>query len=774
MKKLAIVLAGLHYAPEYRDWHFADVTDIVNPVDFRQYVKSIKTSLYDYYNKKGYEIDTFISTSESPIQDEMIRTYMPKLVQYTNKTSRFYKIVQIFDILYHLVINNEVTYDYVCFTRFDIYFMKNFDNIIEDKFNIISVLEKDNLIDDNFYFFPIKYLESFVNVLHQIENNCLLSNRLILHHAKDLYHKTFDVNYICNEHDQVPHLSFFKLRFFDNIEFIINKYLFSENYWYDSVGKTAKFLINGNTTTMSKISESYCRNASIGYQIRIPGKYQLSFDIKSDRNIIGFEFIKLQKSGAFFATPNVIAGQKSHVEIIITVTDRDDTMYFIFDMFRGRINVEFSNIDVYRLVEITDSGIIINRLNLDEKSIFYNNNGISLKCISNNEFEILKHRTKNVMPFLWFGYEILSHCSDIMMSFDIKFIDCIPQPNKLFSVKTHIPTEHYSDWLNECKLDEFVHIQIPIHVKEIQQLILFILDEYLKEAHFLIKNINLVPLTEKLKRCIVKKPRIAILMAGEMRNFDNKDLIAMNNKYLFDMYDCDIFISTWDKRGSSTYNGTIDTKQYTETDITKDQLQKVYKNIKNIHIENFDNWLQTIPEEYKKIYDKGLLVPWSGKIIKCSIFPQFYKIWDANNMKKQYECENNFKYDIVMRFRSDLWLVDPIPLTYLHEFLTSQCTFNKIWTSNPPKIFYPKRVYDIFFYGDSDTMNKLCDAWKNIIVLINHNFDNGLLDVDSCRSLYVQCLLNDIKVIDILKCIGDVYRDEKTEDYVNKIKNKFN
>lgn len=764
MKRLAIVFTGLHYAPVCRDWHFAHVTDVVNRVDFRQYVKNIKTMLYGYFENKGYLIDTFISTSHSVIDDELVTTYRPEKIIYLENTSRLNKIMGAFKMLSE---HTPEQYDLICFTRFDIHFMKNFDNINVNKFNIVSVLEKEDLIDDNIYIFPQNYLAQFGNILHIFSTVGNSNGRLIFHTAKKMFHDAFDINYICNENVSVPNLSFFKLRVFDEFNFVINEFMLTDNYWYQNATKTAKLSVDKNIIKFSKIdSENGNANVSLKYKLKNAGKYNVSFKIKSSVNIINSDIIKLQSSNEYYKINDILKDRLTVVDFNVNIKQENECICMMFDMFRGALDIEIHDLNVMPLIDMVNSGIILNNIS---SNCVCNSNDMILKNI-NNEFFVSKDAT-DIKPFRWFGYVVMSDQHDICISFDIKFTSEIPTSGK-FAIKTHSPIEHYTDWLKQCKYDEYTHVELPLHVNNCSQLILFIMDELLEPIQFSIKNINVTKL--RLQTIGIWKPKVAVLLAGEMRNFDNALMLQMNEKYLYDLYDCDLFISTWDKRGSSTYNGTITNKQYTDTSITETQLKSLYKNVKGINIENYEIWLDNLPMEHKQIYDKGLLVPWSGKIIKCSIFPQFYKIWDANEMKTKYEMENNFKYDIVLRFRPDVWLIEPIPMTYLYEYANHMSTQNKIWTLNPPKIFYPNRVYDIFFYGDSDTMNKLCHAWKNILSLINHKFDNGLLNVDSCRSLYVQCLMNNIKVTNILRCIGDIYRDENPDDYVSKIKNVFN
>ena len=43
-----------------------------------------------------------------------------------------------------------------------------------------------------------------------------------------------------------------------------------------------------------------------------------------------------------------------------------------------------------------------------------------------------------------------------------------------------------------------------------------------------------------------------------------------------------------------------------------------------------------------------------------NIISQFYSISQANNLKKKYEDENNFKYDVVVRLRTDEYFQRPI------------------------------------------------------------------------------------------------------------------
>jgi len=57
---------------------------------------------------------------------------------------------------------------------------------------------------------------------------------------------------------------------------------------------------------------------------------------------------------------------------------------------------------------------------------------------------------------------------------------------------------------------------------------------------------------------------------------------------------------------------------------------------------------------------------------------------------------------------------------------------------------------------------------------INDPFNNGLKNVDVCRLLYIGATKNNVNVIDMDRCIGDIYRDEPIDVYENIIKNIYN
>ena len=78
--------------------------------------------------------------------------------------------------------NNNIEYDLVFITRFDLLFQKNFNesNIQLDKFNLVSKLEHPKLICDNLYIFPFSKLKQFYTIV-ELYINCSL-HKIKKHH----------------------------------------------------------------------------------------------------------------------------------------------------------------------------------------------------------------------------------------------------------------------------------------------------------------------------------------------------------------------------------------------------------------------------------------------------------------------------------------------------------------------------------------------------------------------------------------------------------------
>lgn len=269
-------------------------------------------------------------------------------------------------------------------------------------------------------------------------------------------------------------------------------------------------------------------------------------------------------------------------------------------------------------------------------------------------------------------------------------------------------------------------------------------------------------------------PKVAVLLVGEMRNFDDSGLLKQNNRCLIDALDCDVFVSTWDLRGFSFNHGKYHLSETLNSrdPVSEDAIRSVYPTLKGCRVENFDAWLRALPPGVRAAYEAGFC---NGQD-RCpaTAYPQLYKIWDADRLRRKHELEMGFKYDVVIKSRPDFCFVDPIPAPYFTDACLDDASA-QIFDMNPPGIPWPNRVYDIFFYGNSTAMTAVCRAWENMQELIDDPFDNKLDKVAACRLLYVQAAVKSgVSVVHIPASFGDVYRNEGLDRFTDRVRRVFN
>jgi hypothetical protein len=90
--------------------------------------------------------------------------------------------------------------------------------------------------------------------------------------------------------------------------------------------------------------------------------------------------------------------------------------------------------------------------------------------------------------------------------------------------------------------------------------------------------------------------------------------------------------------------------------------------------------------------------PWSRE--------QFYSLYYSSLLKREYELENEFRYDVVIKLRTDLFFTENIPL--INPAPSTLYSVHCGWDSQ----YDCYRVGDIFFYADSHTFDQISEFFK--------------------------------------------------------------
>lgn len=198
---------------------------------------------------------------------------------------------------------------------------------------------------------------------------------------------------------------------------------------------------------------------------------------------------------------------------------------------------------------------------------------------------------------------------------------------------------------------------------------------------------------------------VALCLTGQMRTY--RECYTYLKENIIEPLKPDIFIFTENITGIS--NHAIDDSGHRNESVTYETLNTLYQPKKVKIIE---------PLNQHKSSFKGVEVPeilkehepnhWHGSI------PYFYKICKCNDLKKEVEQENSFRYDMVIHTRPDLRIREKLP-----QLVTSD--LDKLWHS----IALEKGVSDKLAVSNSDNMNYYASVWDHLTEYWKNPLGNG-------------------------------------------------
>lgn len=225
--------------------------------------------------------------------------------------------------------------------------------------------------------------------------------------------------------------------------------------------------------------------------------------------------------------------------------------------------------------------------------------------------------------------------------------------------------------------------------------------------------------------------KIAVVFSTQLRTIENTTENLIN--FFGDLFtEIDFFCHTWD----ISYNSNKTSGIIRHDDPTQTILEEYNKLINEPHI--VDNFIKNFnPKKMvvEKFLDYQLRNYNSGK----KDFQMWYSIWAGNELKRKYEIENEFTYDIVIKVRGDLFFWNERKLKNDIDYFLS-LEKNSIL-----------RLEDFYYLTTSKNMDLLCDygnnekeiyiqydslPWGHVpyieslgIELVKPPFNNGVFDI---------------------------------------------
>lgn len=211
--------------------------------------------------------------------------------------------------------------------------------------------------------------------------------------------------------------------------------------------------------------------------------------------------------------------------------------------------------------------------------------------------------------------------------------------------------------------------------------------------------------------------RVAVCISGQPRNYI-EGLKCLKER-LLDKYNCDIFIHTWydEEHINKPFNSTYNNYQ---------QYQTLNANAINEIIDIYQP-KKILSEKYKTFdhpVNPFIYGDPSGNFNVNNVISMFYSMYTANQLKTTYEIENDFTYDVVIRWRFDLATTE----INLNEYeLNSINIPNNVYSyivNSYSKQFdtiyqnvVPERhncIFDLLAFSTSENMNKYANTYANL------------------------------------------------------------
>jgi hypothetical protein len=146
-----------------------------------------------------------------------------------------------------------------------------------------------------------------------------------------------------------------------------------------------------------------------------------------------------------------------------------------------------------------------------------------------------------------------------------------------------------------------------------------------------------------------------------------------------------------------------------------------------------------------------------GEIMLDWAAGQFYSMMMSTHLKKKYEFENDFKYDVCIRMRCDLFFSDDQINYFLNkqgnEFMFPK--HNTIYSCHTNNL----KLGDIFFYSNSVTFDRICDFYRWIPIMSTKTFPlkHKTLGTEDAIYFYMRMLKIDVHPIYVNP---KIYREE--------------
>jgi hypothetical protein len=264
--------------------------------------------------------------------------------------------------------------------------------------------------------------------------------------------------------------------------------------------------------------------------------------------------------------------------------------------------------------------------------------------------------------------------------------------------------------------------------------------------------------------------RVAICLSGQPRTWEKCHLtwhkLIETIKANYKVESVDIFFHMWDYNTPPHRLLMHEGWDYMTVPgelISEDEKHKIVSSLNPIaflfedEISNKNKIQETRDRNFPHINEHGIT-----KLEWCA--GQFYSIMHACHLKKKYEYDNDFRYDVCIRMRTDMFFEDYQIKHFVSKDLAypDSNTFYSCHTAKDDIQFPFHRLGDVFWYADSVTFNRICEFYRWLPIIGQRTFNNNLIGTE--HALYFYAKMFNIE-ISPLSFDPKIYRGQ---DYLNR------
>lgn len=224
--------------------------------------------------------------------------------------------------------------------------------------------------------------------------------------------------------------------------------------------------------------------------------------------------------------------------------------------------------------------------------------------------------------------------------------------------------------------------------------------------------------------------KIAICLSGHSRRYNKVFPLIGDN--LVKELNADVFMHTWDTTGVQIRlsKDTVGPKPDDSKKIEKEDLLRYFE-IKKIQIENNAEVLSKFQFNNKEYYlycaAGSAETGYNASAEPKYIMSQLYSAYKSNELKKQYEKENSFKYDLVIKMRMDYCPNNSISNEEIELFgdkviyVPNHTHSNHGHPSCSICVYeqhedeHTSDVCDVYAYGSSEVMDHYCSLYEKAL-----------------------------------------------------------